>query len=267
MLKAVKRVMKEHIDNMHLIGKLTVVNMTKQTIRTSLGVWWLYIHDFTYFGVFMLFRILMAGNGDIDGIHNVVYLVTGLVPWFYVSEVMNVGANSIKQNRAIILSIKFPITILPTIEVISIFVKRIVMFAFAFLVTIYFGYLRQIHFILFLYYVICMVVFMLVFTQLISAFVAVSCDFHQFYIAVVRVLMYTMPIVWGFKHISKIPFLSIIVRINPMVYFINGFRNAFVLGRMPDLGYTIYFWGAVVLLFLAACYVQDKLKKYYADFV
>lgn len=267
MLKAVKRVLKEHIENLYLIRKLTIVNMSKQTVRTSIGIWWLYIHDFTYFGVFMLFRILMAGNGDIDGIHNVVYLVTGLVPWFYVSEVLNVGANSIKMNRAIILSIKFPITIFPTIDVFSIFVKRIVMFGFAFAVTIYFGYLGNINLLLFVYYMVCMIAFMLVFTLLISAFVAVSSDFHQFYIAVVRVLMYTMPIVWGFKHISKIPFLSIIVRINPMVYFINGFRNAFALGRMPNLGYTIYFWVVVLILFFMACYVQDKLKKYYSDYI
>ena len=55
--------------------------------------------------------------------------------------------------------------------------------------------------------------------------------------------------------------------IKPMVYVIKGFREAFVTGNVQNPGYTIYFWSCVIVLFAAGSYVQDRLKKYYADFV
>lgn len=267
MLEAVKYVIKEHIDNRSLLLKMALVNMSKQTLRTSLGVLWLYLHDFVYFFVFVLFRVLMAGSGQIDGMHSVVYLITGLIPWFYISEVLNVGAASIKSSKVIIQSIKFPITIIPTIEVTSIFFKRIFTFLFAFGVTIYYGYLSNINLLLFVYYTFCMLALMYTLMLIISAFVAVSSDFQQFYLVIIRVLLYTMPIVWGYKHIQKFHLLRRIIKLNPMVYILNGYRDAFVLGGMQSLRYTLYFWVVVIVMGMLGCLVQYKLRKYYSDVI
>lgn len=265
MLEAIRFYLKEHIENKGLILKLAAVSMNKQTLRTSIGVLWLYLHDFVYFSVFVMFRLLMSGNGEIDGMHNIVYLVTGTIPWFFMQEALNVGATSIKSYRSILKSIKFPITIIPTVEVTGIFFKRIFTFLFMFGVCGYFGYMHCFHPILFIYYVFCMLILMYAIMVPISAFVAVSSDFHQFYIVTLRVLMYTMPIIWGYKHISGNHFLEVLVRVNPMVYVLNGFRNAFVLGGAPSLVYSIYFWLCVLVFFAFGSFIQFKLRKYYAD--
>ena len=153
MFKAVKYVIGEHYKNRQLILKVALINMKKQTLRSSLGSLWLYIHDIVYFSVFVLFRILMAGSGEIDGMNGVVYLITGLIPWFFINEALNIGASSIKSYKAIILSIKFPITTIPTIEVTSVFLKRCVTFLFIFAVAIFYGYLGNINLLLFFYHV------------------------------------------------------------------------------------------------------------------
>jgi teichoic acid transport system permease protein len=267
MFKAVKYVLKEHFDNRALLLKMAIVNMSKQTMRTSLGVFWLYLHDFVYFFVFVLFRVLMAGSGEIDGMHSVVYLITGLIPWFYISEVLNAGAASIKSSKVIIQSIKFPITIIPTIEVTSIFLKRCFTFLFVFGVVIYYGYLENINLILFLYYTVCMLAMMYSLMLFISAFVAVSSDFHQFYLVTIRVLLYTMPIVWGYKHIQKFHLLRRIIKLNPMVYVLNGYRDAFVMGGLQTTRYTVYFWACVLIVWMLGSFVQYKLRKYYSDVI
>jgi teichoic acid transport system permease protein len=267
MLEAVKFVCKEHFDNIPLIIKMSLVSMRKQTLRTSLGVLWLYIHDFVYFFVFLLFRILMAGKGQIDGINNVVFLITGLIPWFFISEVLGVVSCSIKSSKSIITSIKFPVSVLPTIELIGIFLKRIWTFLFIFAVAIFYGYLSNINLFLVLYYTFAMLILMFVIMLPITAFIAVSSDFQQLYLVVIRVFLYTMPIVWGFKHIKEYTTLCKVVKLNPMVYILNGYRSAFVYGNMPSLIYTVYFWVFILIFFVLGCFVQYKLKRYYSDFM
>ncbi len=270
MLEALKFVWKEHVENISLIIKMSFVNMKKQTLRTSLGVLWQYIHDFVYFFVFLLFRILMAGNGSIDGIHNVVFLITGLIPWFFISEALSVVSCSIKSSKAIITSIKFPVTVIPTIELLGIFLKRIWTFLFIFAVAIFYGYLKHINLILFFYFTFAMLVFMFAIMLTITAFVAVSSDFQQLYLVVIRVFLYTMPIVWGYKHISRFHGLVKIIKLNPMVYIFDGYRRAFafgVWGTYPSLGYTLYFWGFVIIAICVGSFIQFKLRKYYADFL
>lgn len=267
MIEAIKEVYQEHTEYKRMILKLAIDNMSRQTIRTTLGVWWVYIHDILYFTVFILFRILMAGNGFVEGMHSVVYLITGLVPWFFMSEVLNTGSNAIKSNKGIIHSIKFPVSVLPTIDVLAIFFKRISTFVLVFVVVIYYGYISQFNLILFIYYILCMFILMWVINILVSALVAVSGDFNQIYLAINRVLMFSLPIIWSFQNIQEYKKLDIILRINPMVYVINGFRNAFVLGKAPSLTYTIYFWICIIILFSCGSLVQHRLRKYYADFV
>lgn len=267
MLDAIKYIVSEHKTNKDMILKLSLINIGKQTIRTTLGPLWVYIHDILYFSVFILFRILLAGNGNIEGMNNLVYLITGLVPWFFMSEVLNLGANAIKNNSGIIKSIKFPVSIIPTIEVLAIFLKRILTFILIFIVIIYYGYISKFNIILFIYYILCMFILMWSINFLICPFVAISADFNQVYLAINRVLMYSLPVIWSFENIVEYKWLTVLLRINPMVYVINGFRNAFFLGGMPDIMYTFYFFGCVLFLFCTGSLVQYRLRKYYSDFM
>jgi teichoic acid transport system permease protein len=267
MLEAIKYILKEHINNRKMILKLAIISMGKQTIRTTFGFLWVYIHDILYFSAYILFRILVAGNEKVEGMNNVVYLITGLIPWFFMSEVLNLGSHAIKSNKGIINSIKFPISVISTIEVLSIFFKRILTFALILIVIIFYRYMGQFNILLFLYYLICMLILMWAINFLVSPFVAISADFTQVYLAINRVLMYLLPIIWSFEKISKYYYLSIILKINPMGYVISGFRDAFVLNNLPDMIYTLYFWICVCILICIGSFVQHSLRKYYSDFI
>ncbi|MTI65566.1 MAG: hypothetical protein FH753_03095 [Firmicutes bacterium] len=267
MFKAVKYVMKEHKSNFKNIIKLSIAHINNETIRTSLGFWWLIIHDLIYFIVFTFFRTLMSGDSQIDGMHRVIYLLTGLIPWFFMSEVLNKGSNSILKSKGIVNSIKFPITTLPTIEVISIFIKRSFTFIIVFFVCVFFGYVSNFSIILFVYYFVAMFMLMFSLNLIISALIAISSDFTQLYRSITRVLMFSLPILWSFEMAKGYRFISILLKMNPMVYIILGFRSAFIYGHLPNLNYSIYFWAFVIIVFNLGCYVQYKLRKYYSDFM
>lgn len=265
-IQSMGNILLEHKQNIRLLVKMAFLNMDRQTVRSSLGMFWTYFHDIIYILVFVAFRILMAGSGSIMGMDSTVYMMTGMIPWFFLNDVLSQGSMAIRSSKGIVQSIRFPVPVLPTVEVLSIFLKRIFSFAMLFAVVTAFGYIRYFNLPLFLYYVACALALAAAMNLVVSAFVAVSDDFRQLYDALLRVLIYTMPILWDFSNVGSL-WINILLRINPMVYVVKGFRDAFVLGPAQDAAYTAYFWACVFVIFLAGSYVQDRLKKYYADFV
>ncbi|MDD5935997.1 MAG: ABC transporter permease [Clostridiales bacterium] len=266
MLEAIKFVVKEHVDNRKMIMHLAIENVNQQTIRTSFGVFWLYFRDIMYFVVYTLFRVLTSGGGEIMGINPIVYLLVGLIPFFFMNEVLNRGTAAIKNNKSIIQSIKFPITTIPAIDVLTIFFQRIFTFVVLVVIVYAFGYGKMINYFKVIYFMIAMLVCMFILNLIISAFVAVSTDFHQLYMSLMRILIFICPVIWAFDKIES-PILNVILHLNPLAYVISGFRNAFVWGGMPSMIYTIYFWLCMIVLLLLGCRIQYKLRKFYADFI
>lgn len=269
MFSSVSFTLKQYYQNRKLLWKLAMVHMSQSTVRSTWGVAWVYIHDILYFTAFTLFRILLTGNRGADGMTSVEYLMTGLVPWLLISEVLNSATNAIRSNKVIIQSIKFPVCILPGVEVLAILLKRIPSFLFVVVVCTYYGHLSHFNILLILYYLIATVCLLWAVTTFISAIIAISDDFHQIYGAVMRVLFFTLPIMWDFDTLKASAYASwvTILKINPLIYLIQGFRDAFVLGNTQTVRYGAYFWGLTLVIFILGCWVQRRLQKFYSDFV
>ena len=265
MFESVKYVLKQHKDNYRLIIKMAFMDSEKQTVRSSIGIFWTYFHDILYIAVFIMFRLLISGNSNVMGMNSSVYLVTGMIPWLFISEVLNQGSMAIRSNKGIIQSIKFPAVILPTISVISIFIKRMMSFFLVFLVCVGFGYIKFFHPVLFMYYIICMLALTVSINLVLAAIVTISEDFRQLHGSIIRILIYTMPIIWDFSRVKSVA-VHVLLRVNPMVYVVKGFRDAFVLGMTQSLLYSAYFWSCVLIFFGVGCFFQFRLKKFYADF-
>lgn len=107
-----------------------------------------------------------------------------------------------------------------------------------FVVVTAFGYIRYFHLLLFLYYIVCAVALSMAMNLVVSAFVAVSDDFRQLYDALLRVMIYTMPILWDFSYVRSLG-VNLALRINPMVYVIKGSatRLCWGLRRAPATAY------------------------------
>lgn len=264
LIKALKYNIIQHWDNRKLIVRLAVADSKKQTVRTSLGILWLYLRDMVYFVVYTLFRLFVAGSGKIEGMNAVLYVVLGLVPWLFINDILNRGSTIIKSNKSIVKSISFPTMVLPTSGVVCIFIQKIFNYVVAIVITVILGDWKSISIIGILYYTLAMLVLMICINSIVSAFVAVSGDFQQLYLAVTRVMIYTLPVIWSFSNIKN-DIMVKVLKLNPMVYVVDGFRKSFTQGFYMPLKYTAYFWCAVVGLMLISSYTQYKLSRFYSD--
>ena len=255
---------KEHWNNKKLILQMAHSEAGKQTVKTSLGIVWLYIRDFTYFFVYVIFRLLVAGSKQVEGMNAILYVILGLIPWIFISDVLNKGSTVIKANKAVVKSIAFPVSVLPTVSVVSVFIQKVFNYVVAIALSIFLTKGWHINILAVIYYSFAMVIIMIGINAVTSAFVAVSGDFQQLYLAIVRVIMYILPVIWSFETISN-GVVKKILRANPLCYVIEGFRHAFAGGVVLDVGYTIYFWLFTFCLLLLGAYTQFKLSKFYSD--
>ncbi len=266
-IESLKYTINEHRDNKAHIFKIARENMQQQTLRTSLGIGWVFFRDIIYFTVFIVFRYLMAGNGQIEGMHFTLFLMLGMIPWNFMNECINGGVNAVKQSKSMLSAIKYPITTLPTIEIIAIFLKRMFTLIILFVVIFIYGDLADVTWWMFIYYFIAMFVFMVIWNLIFSSLVAISNDFEQLYRAITSVIFFAMPIMWSFEVIKDYPGIIRLFKLNPFVYIINGFREACASGKLPDLEFSIYFWGFCLVLFCIGSILQYKLRRHYVDLI
>ncbi len=267
LVASLKYTIGEHKDNFKSIKSLARETMHQLTLRTSLGLGWVVIRDFVYFGAFIMFRYLMAGGGEVEGMNFTLFLMLGLIPWNFMSECINGAVMAIKSNKHVLSSIKFPITTLSTIEVSAIFMKRMFTLLVMLFVIVAFGDITHVTWWMFIYYFISTYIFMCIWNLIFSALVAVSNDFEQLYRAATSVLFFAMPIMWSFESLTMFPWIIRFNKLIPFVYLIEGFRDACERGDLPDLQYTIYFWGLSLVLLCIGSILQYKLKSHYVDLI
>lgn len=275
--------LKEIFTNRHMIWKMAYSIFQQETLKTTLGSYWHIIRDIVFFITYVLFMIFMRGFGEVEGIPVIMYLVSGLVAWYYMSDVINGGAACIKNSRGIISKVKFPVTIIPIYHAIAIFYRRgLTYIILAIVVAIYmFTNAKgvEVHIFKFIYYTFAMIMFMFAFNILLSALIAISRDFHELYKSFVRIQMYFNPIFWDITSVQNklesinsplaqyaiVPFK--ILMLNPSIYILTGYRESFGSVRGNTLFTTLVFWGIMLIMFGTGFKLQARVRSLYADII
>ncbi len=273
----------EILGNKHMIWKMAHSLFKQETLSTTLGSYWHIVRDIIFFITYILFMLFIRGTGNIDQIPVVLYLITGLVAWYFISDVYSGGATCIKNSRGIISKVKFPLNIIPVYSVLAIFYRRGMTYIILFLIVTYYllsGTANvEVHIFKLLYYTIAMLIFTVGFSLLISSFIGISRDFHELYKSIIRIQMYFNPIFWDITSIERklanststlgivSNWIFDVLMLNPSVYILTGYRESFGASRSNDLVGTAVFWGIVLFLYVFGFKMQSRLRSLYADVI
>ncbi len=267
LINSIKHNVSEHIRVRESIMPMAKKTIKQQTKRTSLGIGWIFLRDIIYFASFIGFRYLITGNAEVESMNFILYLLIGLIPWNFMSESITAGSIAIKNRKSILSSMNFPAVVLPTIEIISIVVKRLFTIVILFFVIYLFGDLSDITWWMFIYYFFCMFIFLCVWNLVFSSLVTISNDFEQLYRAFSGIMFFSVPVMWSFEILEGNPNIITLLKLNPFVYLIEGFQNACFRGTFHDVNYTLYFFGITFVFFCIGSMLQYKLKDHYIDLI
>lgn len=252
------------VKNLYNYRELLKTNIKKDVggkyKNSFLGVLWSFISPLLQIAVYALvFQVIL--KSDIE--NYTVYLCCGLIPWQYFSAVILRGAASIIDNGNIIKKVYFPREILPisvvTSEGVNFMISTIIILGF----VIFGGVGLSINILWYFLILAIQYIVSIGFAFIVSSLSVYFRDLLHLLGIIIQLLFYATPIVYS---ISAVPQgLQWIVKINPMSYLIEAYRNIFY-NKMPPApkGLLIAFSMGIVLCVIG--YITfKKLEKKFAE--
>ncbi len=263
----------ELVDNRKLIWRLAKNDFRKRYATSYLGAFWALVHPVVtvvmYWFVFQNFlgqtgRQEVAAGIDLP---YVVFLTAGLVPWFYFSEAWSNGTTSLLEYNYLVKKVVFKISILPMIKVIAATFVHLFFALILLVLAACYGIYPTVYTIQLLYYSFCLFVLVLGMSYVTCSLVIFFGDLQQIIAIILQVGMWATPILWNITFIADKPWLVKIIKLNPLVYIVNGYRSSLVEKTwfFYDFFSTVYFWIVTVVIFGIGALMFKRLKPQFAD--
>lgn len=261
-------IIKEQFTNFTLIFRLAFYEVKSKYMMHYLGMIWELLNPIIQIALYwFVIGIGIRGSGDINGVPFIIWLLTGMTPWIFINRSIVQGSNSVIRRVGLVSKMKFPVSVLPTISIISSAFIFIVLLLVLFGITSFYGIEMKLQLIQIPYFILSMIVFLFALTLMTSAITVIVRDIQSILQQLMRVLFYLCPIVWDPSHTTHL--IESILKLNPIYYLISGFRSS-ILGSnwfYDDISYTIYFWSFTLTIFLIGAAMQIKLRNRFIDYI
>ena len=269
LLNAVFGLVETISTNKRLILSLSKNDFKQRFAGSYFGVIWAFIQPIvTVIMYSVVFQLLLNQGATVDdGVPYSLWLICGLVPWFYFSEAWLGTCNSMLEYSFLVKKVVFRIDILPLVKVISSFIVHAFFSLLMLVVAMLFGFSPDLYTLQIIYYMFCLVMLITMLGILTSAITVFFRDFSQLINVLIQIGVWLVPIMWNINGDQIPDSFKWIFKFNPLYYIIMGYRDAIVYKQWfweaPML--TLYFWLFVGLLGLFAINLFNRLRPHFAD--
>jgi teichoic acid transport system permease protein len=227
-MKNLKRIIKEHIQYRHQIFKMAKADLSKTYRGAALGWSWAVIKPtVTIFVYWFAFTIGLRMGKPVGQYPYFLWLIAGVVPWFFMSEMITGGADAIRKYSYLVTKMKFPISTIPTFVSISKFTVHLILLSVTILIFGLFGFQPDVYLLQLPFYAIIMFVFFNSWALFASLLAAISKDFLNLVKSFVSAVFWLSGIVWNADTVT-IDWLRRFLNLNPVTFIVNGYRNCFI---------------------------------------
>ncbi len=251
-----------------------VLNLARNDFRvryagSNFGIFWAFVQPvitiLVYWFVFSVgFR---ASTGEL-GIPFVLYLVAGIVPWFFFQEALTGGSNALLEYHYLVKKVVFNISVLPVVKLISALFVHGFFVLFTVVLFAAYGRFPDLYDLQLFYYGFGVFFLTLGLCYATCAVVVFFRDLQQIISIALQVGVWLTPIMWVSETmLADQPVLLRILRLNPMYYIVSGYRDCFIVKRWfwEQPGWTCYFWCVAVAFFVFGRWIFGRLRIHFAD--
>lgn len=260
-------ILKDHIQYRQQIFKLAKADLVKTYRGAALGWAWAIIKPaVTIFVYWFAFAIGLKAGANVNGFPFFLWLITGVVPWFYMSDMMTSGIEAIRRYSYLVTKMKFPVSTIPTFVSISKFSINLILMIIVIAIFIIMGYMPQIYILQLPIYMILSFAFFTTFSLFASLLSSMSKDFANLVKALVTAIFWLSGIIFNINSID-IPWLKSLLMVNPITFLVEGYRNCFInqvwIWEQPKR--LMYFLIILIVLILLAIWTYRRLRKEIPD--
>ncbi len=264
--KLVFELCKDILQNRRLIINLSKNDFKTKYVASNLGAVWNFVQPVVTVSIYVFVFQYGFKAVPVSNVPYVLWLVAGIIPWFFFSDAVMSGTNALIEYTYLVKKMVFKIDILPMVKVLS----NVFVHGFFILIGVCMyitnAVLLDIHIIQVLYYSLCTLVLAIGISYLTSAVVVFFRDLGQIVNIALQFGMWLTPIMWHTDILTSTA-LRKIMKLNPMYYITDGYRDAFYnkMWFWDKAGQTMYFWVLVAVIFIIGAVVYKKLEKHFAD--
>ncbi|MCM3742052.1 ABC transporter permease [Oceanobacillus luteolus] len=274
MFKSVWQVIKEQLDHRDLIFRMASFDIKGMYQKHYLGSLWQFINPAIQVSIYwFVFGLGIRGGQPVETsagpIPFFLWMLMGLIPWFFISPSIIQGSNSVYQKVNMVSKMNFPVSLLPTIKIIGNSLQFFILMILLMIVLFIYGFTPTIYFVQIVYYIFAMFAFLFAFTLLSSTISTLVRDYQMLLQSMVRMILYLSPILWD-PNAGRVPeWVANILQLNPIFYIIEGFRDSF-LGRewfFEDPLYFFYFWMFTLTILVIGSRAHLQFRKNFVDYL
>ena len=255
----------EMCQNREILFSLAKNDFKVRYAGSYLGKIWAFVQPVVTILLYWFVFQMGFRTGSVDGAPYVLWLMAGLIPWFYFSEAVSGSTNSLVEYSYLVKKVAFHISILPVVKVVSAFFIHVFFLGLVILIFACYGYYPDLYTLQMVYYLVCTVVLVLAIAYIASALTVFFRDLRPIVNIGLQIGIWMTPIMW--QHTMLSPDLQRIMKLNPVYYIVSGYRDCLInkVAFWQHGAWTVYFWVFTFGLLLIGTKLFHKLKIHFAD--
>lgn len=262
-MNTIKDIVQEHIQGRKQIIKLAKSDLIRTYRGSALGWLWAFVKPIvSIFVYWFAYEIGLRSGKPRGGYPAFFWLIAGLIPWFYMSEMITQGLDSIRKYKFLVTKMKFPVSTIPTFTSIAKVFVHLILLSIMIIIFAAAGYYPDIYYLQLPFYIICMFTFFTVFTLFTSTLASMSKDFGNLVKSFITAIFWFSGILYDVNTVQNI-WIRRILRCNPVTFICDGFRNVFIYKTwfFDEPKRLLYF--VIILMFMTvlAFFTYGRLKK------
>lgn len=260
--------MREYLNKWRLIVSLAKDDFKSKYASAQFGMFWAFFRPVVMSAVYILVFSFIARATPVGGIYPYsMWLLPGLIVWFVFSDSLMSGVSTLSQYSFLVKNVRFDISVLPAVKVVSGFIIHTFFIAVIFILYLVLGLPIKLQILQLPYYYIATFIFTLALTRI---FCTIQPFFKDMVIAIEILLLvgvWACPILWDLQMIPETYWW--IFRINPLYHLVMGYRNSFMGGfwLWEHPTQTIGFWVITLLLEVIGKKFFRRMSYHFADVI
>jgi lipopolysaccharide transport system permease protein/teichoic acid transport system permease protein len=251
--------------NRRIILELTRQDFRSKYLGSYLGIIWAFFNPAVTILIFwFVFQVGFKAT-PIDHFPFILWLSTGMIPWFFFADSVSSATNSIIERSYLVQKVVFRTSVLPVVKILAALAVHLIFVGVLLLMFIAYGYRPDIYYLQVLYYLFASMTLLLGLSWITSSIVIFFKDIGQIVGMLLQFGFWLTPIFWPMKMVPTE--YHPIIKINPAYYIIEGYRESFIykVWFWQHYKLTPYFWVVTFLIFVGGALLFRRLRPHFAD--
>ena len=231
-----------------------------------LGIFWAYVQPVITICLYWFVFQVGLRSGDVSNHPFILFLVSGLVPWFYFAECWSSANGVLLEYNYLVKKVVFNVGVLPAMKVCSALFVHVFFVTIVTVMCLIYGYGFQLYMLQMIYYIFAVALLALGLSYATAAFTVYFRDMTPIVGILLTIGIWLTPIMWNAEATLSGMLLNIF-KLNPMYYIVDGFRDSLLnktwFWEKPV--WSIYFWCLTISVYLLGVKLFNRLKVHFPD--